>query len=302
MPRKPEIGNVQLHPNRPLRKSDKNGYVLKFYCPLRCARIRKSCGTRDRREARRIQKECHERLINGRYIESGGAIKESDERHALPAAPIASDEKTWDAAFEHYRQHRKRRLRRKSSQDSDSRIDIAGRIFERRRQENRMPAGATLKECTTLEALEYLQNQLLDGAEARHASRSVNTVNSIINSVMTFVRFCHDHEWIAKIPPVKKIESNEVMRGRPITGEEFDRMLVAVPKVVGPLAAASWEFALRVLWESGFRIADLMDFSWDDPSRIHPVWPRRVSESPTIVIPSSSRRSRARPSARESAR
>ena len=34
MARRPEIGNVQLYPNRPLRLSDKNGYVLKFYCPI----------------------------------------------------------------------------------------------------------------------------------------------------------------------------------------------------------------------------------------------------------------------------
>ena len=30
MPRRPEIGNVQLYPDRPLRKSDRNGYVLNF--------------------------------------------------------------------------------------------------------------------------------------------------------------------------------------------------------------------------------------------------------------------------------
>ena len=78
MPRKPEIGNVQLYPNRPLKVSDKNGYVLKFYCPVQRKRIRKNCGTRNRREARSILRECRERLINGQYIESGGAITESN--------------------------------------------------------------------------------------------------------------------------------------------------------------------------------------------------------------------------------
>lgn len=36
------IGNVQLYPNRPLRESEKNRYVLKFYCPIRQKRIRKN--------------------------------------------------------------------------------------------------------------------------------------------------------------------------------------------------------------------------------------------------------------------
>ena len=30
--RLPKIGNIQLCPDRPLRDTDKNGYVLKFYC------------------------------------------------------------------------------------------------------------------------------------------------------------------------------------------------------------------------------------------------------------------------------
>ena len=64
MPRRPEIGNIQLYPNRPLTDEDKNGYTLKFFCPIRKKRVRKNCGTRDRREARRILRDCQERLLN----------------------------------------------------------------------------------------------------------------------------------------------------------------------------------------------------------------------------------------------
>ena len=45
------------------------------------------------------------------------------------------------------------------------------------------------------------------------------------------------------------------MRGRPITAEEFERMISAVPKVVDNAAAKSWKFYLRGLWESGIRLA-----------------------------------------------
>lgn len=98
MPRKPEIGNVQLYPGRPLKRSDRNGYVLKFYCPIRGERIRKNCGTRDRREARRIQRECRERLLNGDYARSGGAITKVEEEQVVPAAGreqiLGCDERT----------------------------------------------------------------------------------------------------------------------------------------------------------------------------------------------------------------
>ena len=69
MARKPDIGNVQLYPDRPLRRGEKNGYVLKFYCPILGKRIRRNCGTRDRREARRIQRECRDRLLDGNYVD-----------------------------------------------------------------------------------------------------------------------------------------------------------------------------------------------------------------------------------------
>jgi integrase len=104
---------------------------------------------------------------------------------------------------------------------------------------------------------------------------------------MAFVRFCYRHDWIEKIPVIEKLPTDEVMKGRPVSGEEFERMLKVTPQVVGRDAASSWLFALRVLWESGFRIGDLMDFHWDDDRHIHPVWSSRKGHYPTIVIPSS---------------
>jgi integrase len=62
--------------------------------------------------------------------------------------------------------------------------------------------------------------------------------------------------------------------------------------VVGEGAAASWQFALQVLWESGFRVGELMDFSWDDRSRVHPVWPTKSGRHPTILVPSSQKNGR----------
>ena len=103
---------------------------------------------------------------------------------------------------------------------------------------------------------------------------------------MAFVRFCHRHQWIDAVPPLQKLAVDDVKKGRPITGEEFERMLGATVEVVGSGSAPSWQFALKVLWESGFRVGDLMDFSWDDDRHIHPVWPSRKDHHPTIVVPS----------------
>lgn len=136
-----------------------------------------------------------------------------------------------------------------------------------------------------LTGLEYLQDVLLEGIEGRRGARSPNSVNSIMAVVMAFVRYCRDHDWIGRVPPLRKIDVDDVMKGRPISGEKFDRMIAATPAVVGKDAAPSWMFTLNVLWESAFRIQDVMRFSWDDAEQIYPVWPRLRSQHPTIMVP-----------------
>jgi hypothetical protein len=139
----------------------------------------------------------------------------------------------------------------------------------------------------TLDMLEHLQDRLLAGDESYLDSRLSNTVNSMMASLMAFVRFYKRHRWIDELPPLEKLPVDDVMKGRPISGEEFERMLEATSVIVGEAAEASWKFALRILWESGFRIGDLMDFHWEDDRHIHPVWPTRRGHHPTIVVPSS---------------
>ncbi|QGJ68570.1 Hypothetical protein PBC10988_2310 [Planctomycetales bacterium 10988] len=291
MSRKPEIGNVQLYPLRPLKKSDKNGYLLKFYCPILSKRIRKNCGTRDRRQARRVQRECQERLLNGEYVASGGAIRKADEKRgpqpsSLTGGATAAQEMTWEEAQEKYRAFKRIRLRDQSFQSLCSRIQMAERILISRCSEEEGGPGITLKESMTLASFEYLQEKLLEGAESRQDCRLPSTVNSIMGDVMAFARYCSDHEWIAKEPPLKDLHQEEVMRGRAITTEEFERMLASTSKVVGNEAAESWNFLLRVLWESGFRVADVLNFTWDEETKIHPKWAGRRQSHSTLVIPS----------------
>jgi hypothetical protein len=290
MARRPEIGNVRLYPDRPLKASDKNGYVLKFYCPLQQKRIRKNCGTRNRREARTILRECRERLLNGKYIESDGAITEQQEDTAakvrsILAQPHDPSAMSWQDCFDRYRDHRKNRGRDSSLKDASSRISIAERILEARRQEMGLPEGGPIREYMTLESLEYLQDQLLDGVEGRFDNRADATVDSVMRVVMAFARYCYTRNWIDKVPKIEKLATDDVMKGRPITQEEFDAMLAAVPAIVGKKHAASWEYTLKILWESTFRVGDVMDFSWNDQRHIYPIWTDTPDQKPTLMIP-----------------
>jgi integrase len=73
------------------------------------------------------------------------------------------------------------------------------------------------------------------------------------------------------------------LKGRPITAEEFERMLDKVPQMVGDDAAPSWKYLLRGLWESALRIDEVMHLSWDLPATIRPMW--RRGRLPVLEIP-----------------
>ncbi len=57
------------------------------------------------------------------------------------------------------------------------------------------------------------------------------------------------------------------MRGRPITAEEFDRMIAAVPKVRDKFVSR-WQRFLRGLWWSGLRLGEALALSWDPDAGI----------------------------------
>jgi integrase len=299
MGRKPDIGNVKLYPDRPLRSSDRGGYVLQFYCPIQGKRIRRACGTRDRSEARRIQRECRTRLSNGSYAESGGAITDAEATILAAKAPRLTVEAVsmpWDAAFEQYLDSYRLRYRDSAYKAVVSRLNSAKRILEQRRKESGWDGELTVAECVTVEAVEYLENRLLEGAEGRKIKdakgqlmpkpRSPHTVNSMVGTILPFYEYCRDRKWCGELHRPEDLPADDPMKGRPITGEEFERMLAATPLVVGKGSAESWLFALRVLWESAFRVQDLMEFSWDDTAYVHPVWPTKPGQHPTISIPS----------------
>jgi len=191
-----------------------------------------------------------------------------------------------------YLDHRRLRVREDSLVEIVSRLGIAERILEAQPRPSACSEGLLMADVATLDRLEYLQERLLAGDECRYDERSPNTVNTLMGAVMAFVRFCKGRGWVVEVPALQKLESDEVMKGRPITESEIQKMLDVTPKVVGASSAESWIFTLKVLWESGFRVGDVMNFSWNDPRCIYPIWPTQSEHFPTIVIASSQKNGR----------
>lgn len=105
----------------------------------------------------------------------------------------------------------------------------------------------------------------------RDRGRSESTIEGYQARIKAALRWAKDHKIIARVPTIKKpkrAKSSKVMKGRPITLEEFERMLTKVPNVVGDDRAESWRFYLRGLWVSGLRLGESLELWWDRDDRL----------------------------------
>ena len=115
-----------------------------------------------------------------------------------------------------------------------------------------------------------------------------DTIRSILAHIKSALSWAVEQKFLTRLPAFPKLRrvkkaAGTPMKGRPITTEEFERMLAAVLGVVGPDHAPDWERYLRGLDASGLRLEESLDLRWDDDGRIRP----RFAEGrlPVLVIP-----------------
>ncbi len=134
----------------------------------------------------------------------------------------------------------------------------------------------------------------------RASGRSEATIRTYLAHLRAVLKWAVDLELLPEVPKIKmpkRAKQQKVMKGRPITGEEFERMLgkveagllaVRITKVskrpIGMKAkekllamrqqqaaavAASWKHLLRGLWLSGLRLGEALELWWDErPDKI----------------------------------
>jgi len=100
------------------------------------------------------------------------------------------------------------------------------------------------------------------------AGLAESTIQGHLAHLKAALRWAERCGLIVKAPAFPKLQRTkaDTMKGRPILGEEFDRMITAVPKVkaIGKDRAAEWERYLRGLYYSGFRVGESLALSWDE--------------------------------------
>lgn len=203
--------------------------VLRYLDKSTGKQVTKSAGTPDQREASKRAILWEAELREGRY--------------AKPSRM------TWEAFREHYAAHALPNLADNSVTTYEATLNVLEKLCR----------PTKLADVTT-------QRVTVFATELRKAGKSDATVGRHLRHLKTIMRWAYAQGLIQTVPqfnPPKRVRGSKLMRGRPITGEEFERMLSSVPAVVENTAAASWRFYLRGLWESGLRLSESLILRWD---------------------------------------
>jgi integrase len=125
-------------------------------------------------------------------------------------------------------------------------------------------------------------------AMLRKSAVSETTILAYLAHLKAALNWAVRQKLLPALPAFPKVQrakksNRRPMKGRPVTTEEFERMLATVPKVVGEKGAAEWQRYLRGLWVSGLRLAESLDLWWDREDRLLPVFPR--GGRPMLKVP-----------------
>ena len=250
--RKPRLESARTIPKvRIVRYADRP-YQLRYDCPVEKRQVRISTGTRNDAEAEQQKAELEAKLLLGLSISAGRAI-------------VLGPEMEWPDFREQYRTLHLATVRDGTVLHAESRLDLAERILKPK----------TLGDMADTNALQQLQAKLLAGEQSRRKKpRSPHTVKGYIGCVLAALSWAHMQDWLPTAPKIRKLKTPKlkVMKGRPITEQEFEKMLNATTSVVGDMVAESWKRVLRGLWTSALRLDELMHVSWYRAGTIRPVW------------------------------
>jgi integrase len=262
---------------------------LRYTCPVEGREIRISTNTYDQKEAEDQRDKLAAKLVLG--------------IDAKPARRFTnSDRMSWEQFRDSFTRLKAATFRSENSRESaEYRLDVCEKVIDPR----------TLADMAKPSTLARLQAELLAGAGSprnqprkkkegeesvvqklpQQKPRSAHTVRSYMMTLIAALNWAHGMKWLPERVDFAKMDADEPDKGRPLCGEEFDRLIAAVPKVVTEDGdVAGWRYLLRGLWESGLRLTEAMMVSWDDDNAITPVFPKKGL--PHLHIPAKMQKSR----------
>jgi integrase len=212
-------------------------FYMRYTDPITGKAVAKSTGERTRSKAERVAAKWEADLQEGRYK--------------------SPSKVTWDEFRERYETEVLAALADKTY------LKVSG-VF------NAIEEHVNPVKLITLDAeqISRLQRALRDKGLAE------STIKGHLAHLKAALNWAKGQKLISEVPVIsmpkraKGSKSKNPMKGRPITGEEFDRMLEKVPEVVEEKRATSWRHYLRGLWLSGLRLEESLELYWDRDDKL----------------------------------
>jgi integrase len=213
--------------------SDRKYLMMRYLDPVTGKLKSRSTGTNNRREAERIAAKWEAELQEGRYRQ-----------------PSKID---WDNFRDRYEDEKLSSLSVNTLGATTSAFNHLERIINPKKLES-------------LTSIELSRFQ----AELRRTGIAETSIATHLRHIRAALSWAHAIGLLSKVPQIqmpKRAKGKTFMRGRPVTAEEFERMLAKVPEV-RPRDANNWSRYLSGLWLSGLRLEESLTLSWDDDAPI----------------------------------
>ncbi len=211
-------------------KKGRDNFYLRYTDPATGQRVEKCAKTTKRSAADQEAGKWQAELVEGRY--------QKPQRM------------TWEAFRDYYAAHGLPNVAHSTQLTYEATLNV----FERTCKPQKLASVTT--QAVTAFATELRQSEMSDATVGRH-----------LRCLKVIMRWANREGLLLVVPQFtmpKRTKGMKMMRGRGISGEEFERMIEAVPKVVENAAADSWKFYLRGLWFSGLRLSESLTLRWDD--------------------------------------
>ena len=222
-----------------VRRKGRPHWLMRYQCPLTGQRYDKTSGTANKREALKRAGEWQSELQSGK---------------------VTGKAANWAAFRDAYEDHAAVTVRKSTGGKISSTFNVVEQVMH----------PDSLKRVST-RWLTELQRRLLD------SDRSPATVESHFRHRKAALNWAADQGMITqvpKFPKLKRARHAKLMKGRAVTGEEFERMLAVLsavfPDMKNPEAQRrvvarrqSFKFLLQGLWLSGVRLGEALNLTWD---------------------------------------
>ena len=189
-----------------------------------------------------------------------------DKEKQLRAQREDLEDVTWEKFRDRYETEVLTSLADKTDRIANSVCNLVERIIKPRKLSD-----------VTEEALSTFASTL------REKGRAEATIKSHLGHLKAALRWAERQKLLDKAPHIdmpKRAKGSKMMKGRPITLEEFERILDKVPVVLYPAlkedpnaetdaeTIESWRHYLRGLWASGLRLTESLELYWDRSDKL----------------------------------